>query len=156
VLAEVMHETSTFSPIPTPLEAFQMGTGRTVGVRHRRGARAFRGTNTSLGGLIEVASEARAEIAIPIAGGAPPGQRPVPSCPSSPPPCPSPGPRCNIVGGGTYNTERLDMPMWKQGVKTGYSVLLEDDIWLGAAVSVLGGVRVGHGSIAGAEARAGD
>jgi maltose O-acetyltransferase len=62
------------------------------------------------------------------------------------------GPRCNIVGGGTYNTERLDVPMWKQGVRTGYSVLVEDDIWLSAAVSVLGGVRVGHGSIVGAGA----
>jgi len=62
------------------------------------------------------------------------------------------GPRCNIVGGGTYNTDRLDVPMSRQGVKTGYSVLLEDDIWLGAAVSVLGGVRIGHGSIVGAGA----
>ena len=61
------------------------------------------------------------------------------------------GPRCNIVGGGTYNAERLDVPMWKQGVRTGYSVLLEDDIG-SAAVSVLGGVRVGHGSIVGAGA----
>jgi acetyltransferase-like isoleucine patch superfamily enzyme len=42
------------------------------------------------------------------------------------------GPRCNIVGGGIYNEERLDVPMWQQGVKTERPVCLEDDIWLGA------------------------
>ena len=62
------------------------------------------------------------------------------------------GPRCNIVGGGIYNEERLDVPMWRQGVKPERLVRLEDDIWLGAAVSVLGGVRIGRGSIVGAGA----
>lgn len=73
VLAEMMHETNTFSPIPTPLEAFAMGTGRAgpaLGTEAALGR--FEGTNTTLGGLIQVAREAGAEIAIPIAGGAPP------------------------------------------------------------------------------------
>jgi microcystin degradation protein MlrC len=73
VLAEMMHETNTFSPIATPLAAFQMGTGRDGPVFGTDAALArFAGTNTSLGGLIEVARQAGAEIALPIAGGAPP------------------------------------------------------------------------------------
>jgi microcystin degradation protein MlrC len=76
VLAEMMHETNTFSPIATPLEAFQMGTGRPGPVFGADAALArFEGTNTSLGGLIEVARNAGAEIVIPIAGGAPPSGR---------------------------------------------------------------------------------
>jgi microcystin degradation protein MlrC len=73
VLAEMIHETNTFSPIPTPLEAFSIGTGRAGPVLETEAARArFEGTNTSLGGLIEAARDADAEIAIPIAGGAAP------------------------------------------------------------------------------------
>lgn len=76
VLAEMMHETNTFSPIPTPLEAFAMGTGRAGPVLGTEAALArFAGTNTSLGGLIEVARAAGAEIVLPIAGGAPPSGR---------------------------------------------------------------------------------
>jgi microcystin degradation protein MlrC len=73
VVAEMMHETNTFSPIPTPLEAFAIGTGRAGPVLGTAAALdRFEGTNTSLGGLIEAAREAGAEITIPIAGGAPP------------------------------------------------------------------------------------
>lgn len=76
VLAEMMHETNTFSPIPTPLEAFAMGTGRPGPVFGTADVLArFEDTNTSLGGLIRVAREAGAEITIPIAGGAPPSGR---------------------------------------------------------------------------------
>jgi microcystin degradation protein MlrC len=76
VLAEMMHETNTFSPIPTPLEAFAMGTGRPGPALGTQAALArFEGTNTSLGGLIQVAREAGAAITIPIAGGAPPSGR---------------------------------------------------------------------------------
>ncbi|MGH6944149.1 MAG: M81 family metallopeptidase [Geminicoccaceae bacterium] len=76
VLAEMMHETNTFSPIPTPLEAFAMGTGRAGPLFGTEAAlERFEGTNTTLGGLIEVARKAGAEIAVPIAGGAPPSGR---------------------------------------------------------------------------------
>jgi galactoside O-acetyltransferase len=57
------------------------------------------------------------------------------------------GPRCCIIGGGNYHTDRLDVPIWRQGIKPDHPVVLEDDIWLGANASVLGGVRIGHGSI---------
>ena len=62
------------------------------------------------------------------------------------------GPQCYIVGGGSYNIDRLDIPMWRQGIKSDGGVVLEDDIWLGAQVSVLGGVVMGKGSVAAAGA----
>jgi len=58
------------------------------------------------------------------------------------------GPRCYIVGGGNYHHERLDIPIWRQGIRPDGGVTLEDDIWLGSSVSVLGGVTMGTGSIA--------
>ena len=60
------------------------------------------------------------------------------------------GPMCYIVGGGNYNIDRLDIAMWKQGIKYDGGVRLEDDVWLGANVTVLGGVTMGIGSIAAA------
>jgi acetyltransferase-like isoleucine patch superfamily enzyme len=60
------------------------------------------------------------------------------------------GPRCYIVGGGSYHTERFDIPIWKQGIKYDGGVILEDNVWLGANVTVLGGVTMGSGSIAAA------
>jgi galactoside O-acetyltransferase len=62
------------------------------------------------------------------------------------------GPQCYIVGGGSYNTERLDIPIWRQGIKSDSGVTLEDDIWIGAKVTVLGGVVMGGGSVAAAGA----
>ena len=58
------------------------------------------------------------------------------------------GPHGYIVGGGNYNTQRTDIPMWRQGIKDDGGCTIEDDVWLGANVSVLGGVTVGSGSIA--------
>ena len=62
------------------------------------------------------------------------------------------GPRCYIVGGGNYNTDRLDIPMWQQGIKDDGGIIIEDDVWLGANVTVLGGVTMGTGSVAAAGA----
>jgi acetyltransferase-like isoleucine patch superfamily enzyme len=62
------------------------------------------------------------------------------------------GPRCYIVGGGNYNTDRLDIPIWQQGIKDDGGITIEDDIWLGANGTVLGGVTMGRGSIAAAGA----
>lgn len=58
------------------------------------------------------------------------------------------GPRCFIIGGGNYNYDRLDIPIWKQGSKRDSGVTLKDDIWLGANVSVLSGVTVESGTVA--------
>jgi acetyltransferase-like isoleucine patch superfamily enzyme len=57
------------------------------------------------------------------------------------------GPMCYITGGGNYNTDRLDIPIWKQGLKEMGKTVLGNDIWLGANVTVLGEVEIGSGSI---------
>ena len=62
------------------------------------------------------------------------------------------GPRCYFAGGGNYNTERTDIPMALQGLKDETGVVLGNDIWLGANVSVLSGVTIGDGSIVAAGA----
>lgn len=62
------------------------------------------------------------------------------------------GPRCYIVGGGNYKIDRSDIPIWRQGIKADGGINLEDDIWLGANVTVLGGVTMGKGCVAAAGA----
>lgn len=62
------------------------------------------------------------------------------------------GQRCFIIGGGSYNMDRLDVPIRKQGIKNDGGVALEENVWLGGNVSVLGGVTMGSGSVAAAGA----
>ncbi len=62
------------------------------------------------------------------------------------------GQRCFIVGGGSYNIDRLDIPIKEQGIRRDDGVRLADDVWLGANVTVLGGVVMGRGSVAAAGA----
>ncbi|WP_187288571.1 acyltransferase [Desulfarculus baarsii] len=62
------------------------------------------------------------------------------------------GPMCYIVGGGNYNIDRLDAPMSMQGVRRTGGVVIEDDVWLGANVTVLDGVRMGKGAVGAAGA----
>ncbi|MEJ2056425.1 MAG: acyltransferase [Desulfofustis sp.] len=62
------------------------------------------------------------------------------------------GQRCLIIGGGNYDIsdpERLTRvsPIVEDG-----GVAIENNVWLGANVSVLGGVTVARGSVAGAGA----
>lgn len=56
------------------------------------------------------------------------------------------------IGGGRYVTERLDLPMMKQGVYTKGAVTIGDDVWLGAGAIVLDGIRIGKGCVVGAGA----
>ena len=65
VLAMMMHETNTFSPVPTPLASFRPLQGEAA-------IAEFTDTNTQLGGFLHVAREAGAEIVLPVAGGAHP------------------------------------------------------------------------------------
>jgi microcystin degradation protein MlrC len=65
VVAMMMHETNTFSPVPTPLAAFRPLSGQAA-------IEEFRDTNTQLGGFLHVAQEMGAEITVPIAAGAHP------------------------------------------------------------------------------------
>lgn len=65
VLAMMMHETNTFSPVPTPLASFRPLQGEAA-------VAEFKDTNTQLGGFLHVAEQAGAEIVLPVAGGAHP------------------------------------------------------------------------------------
>jgi len=60
------------------------------------------------------------------------------------------GQRCLIIAGGSYHTDALDIPIRQQGNKADGGVKLEKNVWLGANVTILGGVTMASGSIAGA------
>ncbi len=65
VVAMMMHETNTFSPVPTPLASFRPLSGEAA-------IAEFRDTNTQLGGFLHAAQEMGAEITVPLAAGAHP------------------------------------------------------------------------------------
>jgi microcystin degradation protein MlrC len=65
VVAMMMHETNTFSPVPTPLSSFRPLAGEAA-------VAEFADTNTQLGGFLAVAKRAGAEIAVPVAASAHP------------------------------------------------------------------------------------
>ena len=56
------------------------------------------------------------------------------------------------IGGGRYRTDRIDIPMMKQGLYTKGPIVIGDDVWLGAGATVLDGVQIGKGCIVGAGA----
>ncbi|HXH82476.1 MAG TPA: M81 family metallopeptidase [Candidatus Tectomicrobia bacterium] len=65
VTAMMMHETNTFSPVPTTLESFRPLAGEAA-------IAEYRGTNTQLGGFLEMVETIGAETAVPIAASANP------------------------------------------------------------------------------------
>ena len=73
VTAVMSHETNTFSPVPTPLEAFSGrgadGDGPLAGAIAIAG---YRGTNTPVAAYIDLAEEAGAELTMAISGSAHP------------------------------------------------------------------------------------
>jgi len=70
VIAQLKHETNTFSPVPTPLARFAHGTPAPLeGPAVRE---AFKGTGTAIGAFIDLAEQAGAEAVYPIAGNAAP------------------------------------------------------------------------------------
>jgi microcystin degradation protein MlrC len=73
LIAQMKHETNTFSPVPTPLARFAPG-----GKRPYEGAEirsAFKGTGTAIGAFLELAERAGAEMVLPVAGNAAPSGR---------------------------------------------------------------------------------
>jgi len=62
------------------------------------------------------------------------------------------GQRCLVIGGGSYNIERTDIPIRTQGIRQDGGVRIHDDVWLGGNVTVLGGVTLEKGCVAGAGA----
>ena len=65
VIASMMHETNTFSPLATPLESFHPLSGEAA-------IAEFKDTNTQLGGFLDTATTIGAEIVLPLAAGAHP------------------------------------------------------------------------------------
>ena len=53
--------------------------------------------------------------------------------------------------GGGHRHSRTDIPMNKQGLENKTPLFIEDDVWIGARVTVLPGCKhIGHGAIIGA------
>ena len=71
IIAQMKHETNTFSPVPTPLFAF----GKNGPYFNRDAFDAMRGTATPMGAFIDRATELGAEIVTPVAGDSPPSGR---------------------------------------------------------------------------------
>lgn len=68
VIAQMKHETNTYSPVPTPLARFAVGGGEPP---EGDEARAFyKGTGSAIGAFIDLAEGAGAQIVIPVAGNA--------------------------------------------------------------------------------------
>jgi len=57
---------------------------------------------------------------------------------------------CVIIS-ANHNFSRLDIPINSQGL-TCRGIRIEDDVWLGARVTVLDGVKIGRGAVIGAGA----
>ena len=63
------------------------------------------------------------------------------------------GPEVLIISRNqNHRIDRLDVPMRLQGYKESQPVVIEDDVWLGARVIVLPGIRIGRGAVIGAGA----
>ena len=71
VIAQMKHETNTFSPVPTTIECFDRAGG--MPLEGAAALAAFRCTGTALGALIAAAEQAGAEYLLPVAGSARPG-----------------------------------------------------------------------------------
>ncbi len=70
VIAQMKHETNTFSPVVTDLARF--AGGRAVPLEGEAIRAAFKGTGTALGAFLDLAEKAGAEALLPVAGNAAP------------------------------------------------------------------------------------
>lgn len=59
------------------------------------------------------------------------------------------GPYCMMFT-SNHNIDDLTVPMCQQGATEPQPIVIEDDVWIGARVIILPGVRVGTGSVIGA------
>ncbi len=57
---------------------------------------------------------------------------------------------CYIVAGGEHEFEDTSRPIVEQGVRESRGVIIEDDCWLGASVTILDGTKLGKGCVVGA------
>ena len=68
VIAQMKHETNTYSPVPTPLSRFT--AGGTAPLEGRAAYDAYKGTGSAIGAFIDLAEKAGADISIPVAANA--------------------------------------------------------------------------------------
>lgn len=68
VVAQMKHETNTFSPVPTPLARFAQG--QAMPFLGREAYQANKGTGSAMAAFIDLAEKAKAEIVTPIAANA--------------------------------------------------------------------------------------
>jgi microcystin degradation protein MlrC len=68
VIAQMKHETNTFSPVPTPLARFAQG--QAMPFLGREAYEANKGTGSAMAAFIDLAEKAKAEILTPIAANA--------------------------------------------------------------------------------------
>ena len=68
VIAQMKHETNTFSPVPTPLSRF--ATGCDVPPEGAAAVAAYRGTGSAIAAFIDLAEAAGADYVVPIAAAA--------------------------------------------------------------------------------------
>ena len=68
VIAQMKHETNTYSPVPTPLARF--ATGQALPPEGDEAVAAYRGTGSALAAFIDLAEAAGAEYVVPIAAAA--------------------------------------------------------------------------------------
>ena len=61
------------------------------------------------------------------------------------------GPECHIYT-RNHKISRTDIPIREQGYDEVNPVYIEDDVWIGARVIILPGIRIGKGSVIGAGA----
>lgn len=59
---------------------------------------------------------------------------------------------CYLVAGGNHSFGRTDIPMMLQPSVDRGGIVVSEDVWLGASVTVLDGVSIGKGSVIGAGA----
>lgn len=55
-----------------------------------------------------------------------------------------------MVAGGNHSFDRKDIPIWHQPSISKGGIEIEDDVWIGASVTVLDGVKIRTGCIIGA------
>src|SRR5262245_40023998 len=70
VIAQMKHETNTFSPVPTPLARFARGNAQPP--EGDAAVAAYRGTGSAIGAFIELAERTGATFTVPIAAAAAP------------------------------------------------------------------------------------
>ena len=55
-----------------------------------------------------------------------------------------------MVAGGNHSFDRKDIPIWHQPSVSKGGIVIEDDVWIGASVTVVDGVKIRTGCVIGA------